>query len=120
MASGGYPGPYDTGFEITGLDTNNSDALDSDTLVFHAGTDFGADPGSADLVSQGSDTGRQVVTNGGRVLTVVGRGDSLADAKTRAYQRVRELHFRNAYYRTDIGDLSVGNRDGVWLSAPQA
>ena len=120
MASGGYPGPYDTGFEITGLDTNNSDALDSDTLVFHAGTDFGANPGSAGLVSQGSDTGRQVVTNGGRVLTVVGRGDSLADARTRAYQRVRELHFRNAYYRTDIGDLSVGNRNGVWLSAPQA
>ena len=100
MVSGGYPGPYATGFPITGLDADNAD--NADTLVFHAGAQLAA----------GADDGRRVVTAGGRVLTVVGRGDSLAIAREGAYCRAQEIHFANAYYRRDLGDLSVGQRQG--------
>jgi len=87
MASGGYPARYDTGFEITGLD-----ATDENSLIFHAGTR---------LIQGGGQ--RRTVTSGGRVLTVVGRGNSLAEARQRAYHRVRLVSFHNAVYRTDIG-----------------
>ena len=86
MASGGYPAKYGTGFEITGLD-----AEDDDSVVFHAGTR---------LAREGAQT--RVVTSGGRVLTVVGQGSSLAEARQRAYHRVRGIRFHNAYYRSDI------------------
>ena len=96
MVSGGYPGSYETGFDITGLDHD-----EEDTIVFHAGTrrtmEFGRD---------------RVVTSGGRVLTVVGRGGSLAEARARAYHRVEKISFPGAYYRTDIA--AVEGR----LSAP--
>ena len=96
MVSGGYPGPYATGLEITGLNEE-----DSDTIVFQAGTQLTADNGG------------RVVTSGGRVLTVVGRGDSLPQAREAAYRRVEQIHFQNVYYRRDIGDLSTGYRKGV-------
>jgi phosphoribosylamine--glycine ligase len=96
MVSGGYPGPYATGLEITGLNEE-----DSDTIVFQAGTQLTADNGG------------RVVTSGGRVLTVVGRGDSLPQAREAAYRRAEQIHFQNAYYRRDIGDLSTGCRKGV-------
>ena len=96
MVSGGYPGPYATGLEITGLNEE-----DSDTIVFQAGTQLTADNGG------------RVVTSGGRVLTVVGRGDSLPQAREAAYRRVEQIYFQNAYYRRDIGDLSAGYRKGV-------
>ena len=96
MVSGGYPGPYATGLEITGLNEENSD-----TIVFQAGTQLTADNGG------------RVVTSGGRVLTVVGRGDSLPQAREAAYRRAEQIHFQNAYYRRDIGDLSTGYRKGV-------
>ena len=90
MASGGYPAAHDTGFEITGLDTPLH-TQDEDTIVFHAATRQAAEgaPG-------------RLVTSGGRVLTVVGRGASLAQARTRAYDRVRGIRFHRAVYRTDI------------------
>ncbi len=96
MVSGGYPGPYATGLEITGLNEE-----DSDTIVFQAGTQLTADNGG------------RVVTSGGRVLTAVGRGDSLPQAREAAYRRAEQIHFQNAYYRRDIGDLSTGCRKGV-------
>ena len=96
MVSGGYPGPYATGLEITGLNEE-----DSDTIVFQAGTQPTADNGG------------RVVTSGGRVLTAVGRGDSLPQAREAAYRRAEQIHFQNAYYRRDIGDLSTGCRKGV-------
>lgn len=98
MVSGGYPGPYQTGMEITGLDET-----DSDTIVFYAGAQQAGAAGTAP----------RVVTGGGRVLTVVGQGKSLARAREAAYRRVGRIHFENAYYRRDIGDLSVGYRKGV-------
>ena len=100
MASGGYPGAYATGLPITGLETDSSDA--ADTLVFHAGAQL----------AEGAAGSKEVVTAGGRVLTVVGRGDSLAAAREGAYRRAQKIHFANAYYRRDIGDLSVGQRGG--------
>jgi phosphoribosylamine--glycine ligase len=82
-ASGGYPGPVDTGRRITGLD-----ALDADVLCFHAGTRRGDDGG--------------YVTSGGRVLTVVGRGDSLDAARQRAYANIERIAFDGMRHRSDI------------------
>jgi phosphoribosylamine--glycine ligase len=83
MASAGYPANYETGVPISGLG-----AVDSDVLVFHAGT----------AVADG-----EVVTAGGRVLTVVARGATIAEARERVYDNVRRIHFAGAQYRTDIG-----------------
>ena len=86
LASGGYPGGYQTGFAISGAETDSDD-----TTLFHAATR---------LESDGYAT--QLVTSGGRVMTVVGRGDSLAEAKAKAYDRVRKISFEGAIFRTDI------------------
>ncbi len=83
LASGGYPGRYETGLPIAGLD-----ALDPTALVFHAGTRAGADGGP--------------VTAGGRVLAVVGRGATLADARARAYAGAERITFPGRHYRRDI------------------
>lgn len=96
MVSGGYPGPYATGFPITGL-TAPDTAADPDTIIFHAGAQLSPQP-------DGSET---VVTAGGRVLTVVGRGPSLPAARAHAYRQVSTIHFAHAHYRRDIGDLTA-------------
>lgn len=83
LASGGYPGAYDTGLPISGLDQ-----VPDDVLVFHAGTR--REPGGA------------VVTAGGRVLTVVGVGPNLAAARDRAYAGAAAISFPGCHYRTDI------------------
>lgn len=88
MASGGYPGAYETGFEISGLD-----AVDDDVLVFHAGT----------ALSEGG----KVVTTGGRVLCVVARGPNRETAREIAYDNVRRISFENVYYRSDIALLEA-------------
>jgi phosphoribosylamine--glycine ligase len=82
LASGGYPGPYETGFPIEGLD-----ALDADVQVFHAGT---------------ARNGDRLVTAGGRVLTVSARGRTLAEARERAYDNVARVRFPGMQYRSDI------------------
>jgi len=85
LASSGYPGEYQTGFPIHGLD----EAIRlEDVLVFHAGT-------------KRADNG-QIVTAGGRVLTVVGLGGNLREAHDRAYDAVARLGFAGAQHRTDI------------------
>lgn len=84
MASRGYPGKYETGFPITGLET--AEAL-KDVVVLHAGTTPTADG---------------IVTSGGRVLCVTALGDSLADARDRAYDAVERIHFDGAFFRRDI------------------
>lgn len=83
MASGGYPGSYETGKEITGL----SD-VPKDVLVFHAGTK--------------AENGR-TLTAGGRVLCVVGRGEDTPAACKRAYEGVSRISFEGAFCRGDIG-----------------
>ncbi|GAB4334574.1 MAG: phosphoribosylamine--glycine ligase [Phototrophicales bacterium] len=83
MASGGYPGNYSKGVPILGLDTVEG------AIVFHAGTSR----------SQSGD----VVTSGGRVLSVSAIGDTLQQALNNAYTNVEKIHFDGAHYRHDIG-----------------
>ncbi len=82
MASDGYPGSYEKGKEITGLDEAG------DVIVFHAGT---------------KSEGDQILTNGGRVLNVVGSGVTLQEAIDNSYAGISKIHFDKAYYRNDIG-----------------
>ena len=91
MVSGGYPNQYETGFEISGLDTDGPE----DTMVFHAGTQFG-DGGASGLP----------VTAGGRVLTVIGGGNSIESARERAYSRLKQISFKNARWRRDISAVA--------------
>ena len=88
LASRGYPASAPAGLPIAGLDAA---AALKDVLVFHSGTKSGP-PGS-----------REVLTAGGRVLTVVGRGDSYEDAIARAYAGVSTISFDGMHYRRDIG-----------------
>ena len=87
MASGGYPGSYETGHPIYGLES----ATDR-SLVFHAGT----------RVENG-----RTLTSGGRVLAVVGEGDDVAAAREAAYAAVEPISFEDATYRTDIAARAV-------------
>jgi len=89
MASAGYPGRYEKGKKIIGLDEAGSI---EDVVVFHNGTDAG------DL---------DTITNGGRVLGVTALGQTIEDAKTRAYQAVDKINFDGAYYRRDIADKAI-------------
>ena len=83
LASGGYPGGFEKGKVISGLDR-----LDEDTLVFHAGT---------------REENGSLLTNGGRVLTVVGRGNTIGQALDRVYREVEKIHFDKMHFRRDIG-----------------
>jgi phosphoribosylamine--glycine ligase len=85
MASAGYPGSYKTGFPITGLDD-----LDKDILVFHAGTKL--------------ESG-QILTSGGRVLTVVAMDKTIAEAQEKVYANIRRIRFEGCHYRKDIADI---------------
>ena len=87
MASGGYPEQYETGLDIAGLESGDGDAVD--TQVFTAGVAAGL-------------MGRPV-TSGGRVVTVVGGGASIAEARERAYARLDGIVFTGAHWRSDIG-----------------
>jgi phosphoribosylamine---glycine ligase len=85
MASGGYPGAYESGVPIEGLDAAGQ--VDGVT-VFHAGTRL---------------DGERVVTAGGRVLGVTGVGGTVDEARARAYEAVAHIRFAGAHYRRDIG-----------------
>ena len=82
--SGGYPGNYEKGFEIDGLDILSED----DVIIFHAGT----------TTEEGV-----VVTNGGRVLTITSYGKTVAKAAKRSSEMMEFLDFHGMYYRRDIG-----------------
>lgn len=88
MAAGGYPDSYQKGAIIQGLDIANHD----DCKVFHAGT--------------ASNDG-EVVTSGGRVLCVVGLGETVSKAQTIAYERLHQIDWKDAYFRTDIGYRAI-------------
>jgi phosphoribosylamine--glycine ligase len=85
MASGGYPGQFETGNAIDGIEAANGGP---GTIVFQAGT---------------RDLDGRVVTSGGRVLTVVGRGATYREAIGRAYEGVAKISYDGAEFRTDIG-----------------
>jgi phosphoribosylamine--glycine ligase len=86
IASGGYPGEYETEFPITGLDR-----LDKNVLVFHAGTKAGEKPG-------------EILTDGGRVLTVAALGDTISQARRQVYSSLSLVHFPGCHFRTDIAE----------------
>jgi len=88
-AAGGYPGNYEKGKEISGLD--EAGAM-QDVAVFHAGTKL--------------ENGK-VVTSGGRVLGVTGRGNTIKEAINTTYQAVDKIHFEGMHYRRDIGSRAV-------------
>ncbi len=90
LVPGGYPGKYETGKVIEGLDH-----VDPDVFVFHGGT----------RVVDG-----RVVTSGGRALTVAARGRSIREARERVYDNVRRIHFEGMHYRTDIALEAVAER----------
>jgi len=89
MASGGYPDAYEKGKEITGL--QEADRME-DVVVFHAGTR--------------QEEGR-IYTDGGRVLGVTALGNTIVEARDRAYEAVRAIHFHRAHWRTDIGAKAI-------------
>ena len=82
LVSGGYPGKYDKGFEITGFDKVN------DSIVFHAGT---------------AESNGRVVTAGGRVIAVSSYGKDKAEALARSMEAAKAIEYQKKYYRTDIG-----------------
>jgi phosphoribosylamine--glycine ligase len=90
MASGGYPGAYQKGFPIHGLDTVTGQ---QDVAVFHAGTAFNAQ--------------KQIVTAGGRVLAVTVWGDNLRAAHERVYQVITKINFEGGFCRRDIGQKAI-------------
>ena len=87
MAAGGYPDSYPKGDAISGLDDHIAD-----TKVFHAGT---------------KQADGDVVTAGGRVLCVVALGDSVTEAQSLAYERVKTISWDKVYYRDDIGHRAI-------------
>jgi phosphoribosylamine--glycine ligase len=89
MASGGYPGKYEKGKVITGIDEAN--ALE-DVFVFQAGT---------------KEQDGKLVTNGGRVLGVTAVGADVGEAQKRAYEAVEKISFEGACYRHDIADKAL-------------
>ena len=83
ISSGGYPGSFRIGLPVEGLDS-----VDKDVLVFHAGTKLGDDG--------------VVYTDGGRVLTVVGVGKNMAEAREKVYRNIDRIRFDGCYHRKDI------------------
>lgn len=88
-ASGGYPGKYETGKLITGLDDVKQM---EDTVVFHAGTAY---------------DGQDIMTAGGRVLGVTALGKDIREARDRAYEAIGKIHFEGMHYRKDIAGRAI-------------
>ena len=87
ITSGGYPGTYEKGYPITGLDE-----VSDDTLIFFSG------------VKKEKET---LLTNGGRVLSLTALGNDLQDAQEKVYKEVKKISFSDSYYRTDIAQKGI-------------
>ena len=98
VASEGYPEAPVTGRRLEGPEPSAS-ADDGDILVFHGGTR--------------RSTGRPFETGGGRVLTIVGRGPTLPDARAAAYRAVEDVRLEGGRYRTDVGELHLDDRSDL-------
>ena len=101
MASGGYPGPTDTGHEITGIEA--AEQLGG-VHVIHAGTsqEITDDPADVAAGCCGFEPTYALVNSGGRVLDVVARAASLDEARALAYRGVDLIHFDGEHHRSDI------------------
>ena len=82
LASGGYPEEYQKGLEITGLNEVE------DSIIFHAGTNLSKD---------------KIVTNGGRVLSVVSSSKTMNEALIKSYKNIDKIDFKGKVFRKDIG-----------------
>ena len=82
MVSGGYPISYQKGKIITGLKTNH------DSIILHAGT---------------KSEGKEIVTNGGRVLSVISKSSDFHSALKKCYKTINSIDFEGKYYRKDLG-----------------
>ncbi|MDW8116131.1 MAG: phosphoribosylamine--glycine ligase [Geminocystis sp.] len=91
LAAGGYPGSYRKGDVITGIDLAEKEGV----VVFHAGTKL---------------VNGQLLTDGGRVLGVTGKGNTLQEAIDLTYRAVAKIHFPDMYYRRDIGHRVLSRR----------
>ena len=90
IAAGGYPASYEKGAVISGLSEESTGVGENaDVKVFHAGTQ--------------QNTQGEIITNGGRVLCVTALGDSVKEAQQKAYQAAEKIHWKDAFFRTDIG-----------------
>src|SRR5262249_52303933 len=87
--SKGYPGKYQTGIPIEGID--KADSI-PDVKVFHSGT---------------AKRGSEIVTDGGRVLSITALGQTIAEAQRRAYRALEMVHFDGMHFRKDIGHQAV-------------
>ncbi|WP_317368129.1 phosphoribosylamine--glycine ligase [uncultured Tyzzerella sp.] len=85
LASGGYPDAYEKGYEITGLEECKNL---QDVFIYHAGTSF---------------KDNKIVNNGGRVLGVMAKGENLEKALEKSYNALNIVHFKDSFYRKDIG-----------------
>jgi phosphoribosylamine--glycine ligase len=94
MASGGYPGSYQKGFPISGIE--DAEGL-GDVVVFHAGT---------------ATRDGKLVNSGGRVLGVTAAGDTIRKAIELGYRAVEKIRWEGAYYRTDIGKRALQREGG--------
>lgn len=93
MASGGYPEKYETGKEISGLNSKGQCGADSGVYVYHAGTKL---------------QNGKFLTSGGRVLGVTSTDTTLQGALDKAYSAVKSISFEKVHYRTDIGKKALG------------
>jgi len=84
MVSGGYPGNYETGKQISGLQQNNNE----DAIIFHSGTKMNQE---------------EIVTNGGRVLAITAYGNNIQNATKNALNQLNKITFEGVYFRKDIG-----------------
>ena len=91
MTSGGYSGPYQNGFPIRGLKSQDMEGA----IIFHAGTAKKKD---------------KIVTAGGRVLGITGRGKTLAEAQAMAYRTIKTISFHGCHYRHDIAHRALDTR----------
>ena len=89
LVSGGYPGAYEKGFEITGIDQVEG------SVIFHAGTAFGT--------SKDTKKADSIVTNGGRVIAVSSYGKDKEEALRKSFEEAQKIQFQGKYFRRDIG-----------------
>ena len=89
LASGGYPGNYDKGKEISGIEDAEKE---SNIMVFHAGTKM---------------EDKKILTNGGRVLGISATADTLQEALAKTYKAIEKISFEGIQYRRDIGKKAL-------------
>ena len=92
MAAAGYPGDYNKG-DVISLPVS----LPTDSKIFHAGTALNGD---------------DIVTSGGRVLCITALGDTVTDAQARAYELLKQVSWKDAYFRTDIAYRAIARENG--------